>query len=370
MKASIITIIDNQNFGTYLQAFALCQKVEDMGLQTELIDYNRKSLSLWALTKHRVLSTINMLKWPKRFYRVFRSWLLQKKDKKFVRHYLTSTCYKSYKQLMQNPPEADVYITGSDQVWNSWYNQGVDRSFYLDFAPEGALRIAYAASIGMPEIPANEAKETAMLLSKYKAISVREKSAVDILASINVDTKNIHPVLDPTLLLNKEQWKKHISLGRLVQERYLLIYSVEKHVQNKIVSELARKVAKDRGLKIIGISYSGLNSKFDYCDKQYFRATPDVFLSLMYHSDYVIVSSFHGTAFAINFNKEFLTVAPQKFNSRVANILSICNLEDRLVNTDSYDYKLATPIDYSRINKILESERIKSSQFLHDSIFQ
>lgn len=124
---------------------------------------------------------------------------LRKKDKNFLKKYLTKKEYYSFNELAQNPPQADIYVTGSDQVWNSSYNKGIDKSFYLDFAPKQKPRISYASSIGMEYIPEHEKQTIIELLSKYQAISVREKKAEQLLNELNLPIKPT-TVLDPTLL--------------------------------------------------------------------------------------------------------------------------------------------------------------------------
>ena len=111
---------------------------------------------------------------------------------------LTKSRYCSYDQLKANPPLADIYITGSDQVWNSIWNKGIDLAYFLDFAPAGKPRIAFSASIGREQLNEEEIPETKHLLEKYNAISVREQSAVEILASMDIKSTL---VLDPTLML-------------------------------------------------------------------------------------------------------------------------------------------------------------------------
>lgn len=367
-KISIITILDNTNFGTYLQAYALCQKLKNMGYYPELVDYCRPSLSFYSLLKLRVFSTYNVLKWPKRVYNLIMTYILRRKDKKFVESFLTAESYSSYKEIVKKAPVADVYMTGSDQVWNSFYNQGVDKAFFLAYAPLNAKKISYASSIGMSEIPKEEAAQMYDLLSDYSAISVREESAKNLLSSIGINRNEVTTVLDPSLLFDREKWNSFSKLKRLVNERYLLVYSVEKDKQSNVISSLAKRIAKEKKLKIVGVYYSGSNARIKCCDFDFFRATPDVFLSLFHFADFCVVSSFHGTAFSINFHKEFLTVAPNAFNSRVLHLLSVCNLKDRYVSDDNVDLNLIKTIDFDFVDSILDDERKKSEFFLRKAI--
>ena len=204
-------------------------------------------------------------------------------------------------------------------------------------------------------------------LSKYNSISVREKQAEILLKKLQLPI-DIRTVLDPTLLLSKEIWNLY-ALKRLVDEPYMILYSVETKDQNKLITQMAKKIAKVKKLKIVGIYYGGRQQRIEGTDKNFFRVTPSVFLSLFLYADYCIVSSFHGTAFSINFQKNFLTITPGRFNSRVDNLLTLCNLKKRLVVDSSYDINDAfTDIDYSLVNKIIEEERQSSIDYLRNSL--
>lgn len=363
-KAAIITILDNTNYGTYLQALALAKQVEQTGLEVEIIDYIRPCMSV----KYKLTAIKNPFK---KLYNKFHSipkWQqLRQKDHSFLSKFakFTTHTYHSYHELELQPPLADIYITGSDQVWNSIYNHGIDKSFYLDFAPYHAKRIAYGASIGMSEIPVREVKETAELLDKYDAITVREMDAKHILAKIGFENTVI--VLDPTLLLNVEEWKGIATQYPDIEtEPFILVYSVETDKENSLIEQYASAISKKHGWKIYEISYFSYRRRLKFADRHFMEATPEVFLQLMLKAEFVIVSSFHGTAFAINFNKQFLTIAPNRFNSRVNNILNLFHLENRLVASTKFDTENLPLIDYVSVNKILDTERRKSIAVLHE----
>lgn len=362
-RVSIITIIDNNNFGTFLQAYALCRKVEDLGYKPELVDYCRKHL----LAKNRwwksMQQTWNPLRWIVRTKSIIDSHLLHQKDRKFIKKNLSKRICHTVDEIRNSIQPADVYMTGSDQVWNSIHNQGLDRAFYLDYAPTGAKKVSYAASVGMPEFQDWERKETKLLLEQYKHITLREDSAIKLLGSLGLDESKLTSVLDPTLLLTKEDWFKAIKLPRLHTEKYLLVYSVEEKPQDAVINKVAKQIAKERNLKVVGVYYGNSYNRIECCDYNHFRATPDVFLSLMYYADFVVVSSFHGTAFSINFGKDFYTIMPNRFNSRVNNILHLLGLEDRLIsNNDSMFHSCS--IDYTDVHPKLNNERQKSISIL------
>lgn len=367
MKVSIITIIDNTNYGTYLQALATGMAIMHLGHKAEIVYYTRECMTPKGRSK-AILQDRGVLRW---FYRCVlkssrKTQKLRKKDILFLKKYIPITHeYVGFDELKANPPKADVYLTGSDQVWNSFYNRGVDKSFYVDYAPEGAKRISYAASIGMPEFPSDEVEDVKGLLKKYHAITVREIGAKEILAKLGIASQ---VVLDPTLLLNKSEWAKiaeQYPFGE--SEEYLLTYSVEYGKEDSYIKHYAKQIADKRGLKLYHITYGSV-PRDNYYDKVFSYATPDQFLNLMLHASFIVVSSFHGTAFSINFNKPFITVSPKKFNSRVQNLLKITGLESRGVTDASRDVSLLGDIDYAGINEILSVERKKSLDILREMV--
>lgn len=363
MKVALITILDNTNFGTYLQALALGRTIEALGYKVEVIKYIRfiltpKGRFVTQMRERGLLRGLFIsLKGLRNLIR------LRKKNYDFINSFLSVTKeYNSNEELQAEPPIADIYLTGSDQVWNSIYNHGIDKSYYLDFAPKGYKRVSYAASIGMDKFPESELEVTKSLLSKYDVVTVREKQNVDLLHSIGI---NSQVVLDPTLLLDKQQWQKvakNYSMHNY--ESYLLIYSVETKRQEALIKYYAKAIAKAKGLKIYEVSYSSKIRHMNFADRSFLSATPDQFLNLMFHASFVIISSFHGTAFSINFNKQFLTVSPDRFNNRVDNILGLTGLSDRMVIDYSLNIHLLKNINYELVNEKLKIKRQESLHIL------
>lgn len=369
MKVSVITVLDNTNFGTYLQALATCRAIEEVGHESEVVRYTRKFMTPSGMSRN-ILKERGLLRWINRRYlkpfkNIFR---LRSQDYDFLAKYVSVTSeYIGYEHLHNTPPIADVYLTGSDQVWNSVYNRGIDKSYYLEFAPQGKKKIAYAASIGMSEIPTDQVDVIKHMLGKYSAITVRETSSVDLLSRIGIRSS---VVLDPTLLLNREEWVKYADNSQTREEDYILTYSVEYGKENTIIEYYAKQVASRKKLKIYHVSYSGPSSMPAYADKVFPNATPDVFLRLMLGASFVIVSSFHGTAFAINFNKPFLTVSPHRFNSRIDSLLALTGLNSRKVSNCDMRIDDMECIDYEKVNMVLDHERRKSLLLLKSMIEQ
>lgn len=365
-KVEIITIFDNTNFGTYLQAFALALVIKKSGYEVEIVDYIRpgQSEKAWKKFADNFIKKIYYTFWE------FPRWRkLRYGCHSFVSRFvpLSKMQYTSYEELKDNPPLADIYVTGSDQVWNSIYNEGIDKSFYLDFAPPEHKRVAYAASIGMQDIPQTEKEETKSLLDKYSAITVREADASRILSGLGF--KDVATVLDPTLLLDKAAWEYIAKQFKPIKtEPYVLVYSVEEKAQNELIGHYAQLMARRYKWKIYEISYNSYHRRLKFANRHFLQVTPEIFLQLMLNAEFAIVSSFHGTAFSINFNKQFLTITPNRFNSRVDNILTLCNLKDRLVTSLSFDIETLQPIDYNEVNQIIKKERIKSLSLLNNML--
>ena len=363
-KVDIITIVDNVNYGTYLQAFATAKIVMILKHKVEIINYIRPYISPIQVAKEYLKNDqMSFLKkWSYAFFYVTLYPYMIWQVKRFLTKRVKMTKkYKSYKDLKKNPPKADIYITGSDQVWNSDYNNGIDKSFFLDFIDGD--KYAYAASVGINSFGTNEREDVFLLLAKYRSISVRESFGVDALHEIGLN--GVIQVLDPTFLLTKEERISVIKKRSFKKkEKYLLIYSVESS-RNELVLKQAIAVAKTLQLKIYWVcpTYK-FRRQLNGVDQVFNFASVEFFLELMADADFIIASSFHGTAFAVNFNKQFLTISPGKYNTRVCSLLKLCKLENRYIAKEVVDIVDLDSIDYSSVNHILAKNREDSMNYL------
>jgi polysaccharide pyruvyl transferase WcaK-like protein len=348
MKISLITINSLYNYGAVLQRYAAFEFLKKLNFDVRVINYCPKKIEISKSFFKNIL--IELLATGRR-----------KKIKKFNKNNLVYTnSYKSFKELKRNPPESDIYIVGSDQVWNSQLSRGkIDPVFLLDFAKH-KKKISYASSIGRNDVNTEELKSIKKYLESFSYISVREESAKNLLESVG--TKNIEVVLDPVFLLEKKDYDKFIKPVKY--KKYLLIYSFEK---NPIIEKLAQEVSKKRGLQIVEMG--AFRSK--NCHDKYLRnAGVEDFLSLIKCADFIITSSFHGTAFSILFNKQFVSVVPSIRKTRIENIINIFKVNERLINAKS-DYSLDNllePIDYKEVNRLVEIYSKKSRNFLKKSL--
>lgn len=364
IRIILTTIIDNINFGTYLQAYATVSIFQKKECTIDVLNYIRPYLTGKTYAQNYLKQKNKPL--PIR-YLYFSSYLLLNsfmiwQVKRFLKQRVTLTeRFNSLDEIIKKLRPYDLYLTGSDQVWNSEHNFGVDKVFFWEGISK--KKAAYGASIGIKHFPKEQQPLIRHLLSDYKKISVRECSNIQTLAEIGI--KNAVQVLDPTLLLKKEDW---ISVSRHHFKKkvpYLLIYSVETQ-RNSTVINIAKEIAVRRNLAVYLVCPTfKFNSQFKI-DKIFNCASVEMFLSLFEQADYIVVSSFHGTAFAINFNKQFVTVSPERFSTRVNSLLQLFHLENQYIsNKEQIPDK---EIDYTRVNQILEIERCKSESFIDDII--
>jgi hypothetical protein len=255
-------------------------------------------------------------------------------------------------------PKADIYLTGSDQVWNFKWNEGFDYHYF--FKGIKGDKVALSSSIGQQSLTPEEQEILKRELKEYKKISVREAQAVKLLSEIGINSCQL---IDPTLMLDKEDWKKYVKPLKY-SFKYLLVYLPYNIVDKNKIFSFAKNIAKKKGLKVVTFSWWSFSKEKD-ADITIFNASPGDFLSLMYHSEYVVTNSFHGTAFSINLNKQFSVYEPSMFSSRILSLLSLVNLQDRLVN-EKKELDDEVSIDYTLVNQILIKERERVFEFINN----
>ena len=182
-----------------------------------------------------------------------------------------------------------------------------------------------------------------------------------MLQNLGITSNKIKLVLDPTFLLNRIEWEK-IASPRSLSSPYLLCYYVSNEKFDEI-NYVAQYIAKKRNLKValLGIG----NKKTINCDIFYKNTSPSDFVALFLGASFTVVNSFHGTAFSINFEKDFVSIMPNRFTSRVDGLLHLCGLEDRKyysgeTNLETY----LSSIDYSKVTPIIGDKRKESMEFL------
>lgn len=361
-KIGILTYHRVFNFGSLLQTYALQHYLEGKSCNVEVIDYYPSRLQ-----KKELLFHVNP-KWRKPFYKmvahlipaVISRLLGYKMMDDFLKNYvkLTDKTYETADDLSKNVPVEDIYMNGSDQIWNVDTAGGtVDEVFFMNFLSDNAVRTAYAGSFGKDDFNEDDIKKIGKRLEKYRAISVREKSGLSILEKAGIE--NGKWVLDPTFLLKADEWLKIAKSVRL-PEHYVLVYNLNR---NPRITELAVKIAGQKNIPIVNFAHSFV---FIKGAKNIVYPTPNSFITMFANADYVVTDSFHGTAFSINFNRQFICIPAPRFNSRLESILELVGLEERLL-WEQDDFEIINrKIDYSKINSVIECERRKSDKFIQE----
>ncbi len=364
------------NFGSVLQAYSTCYIIKHFGFEPEIINYMEPRHTNLGAVKDILdnisFDDIQIWKIPMqigiKMLKVVSYFIQRMKFNLFLSRNLPigSKKYFSCDGLMKNPPEADIFMTGSDQVWNSEYNNGVDRAYFLDFVSVRRPRISYASSFGQDKILKSEADEVRSLLKKYQAISVRESSGVQIISEMGIE--GAAHVLDPTLLLSRSEWEQQFLLEESPEdEPYLLIYSVERSIDT-IIYTTAKKIADSLGLRIVFLSQAAKLNSMKGCDVQRSFTDVETFLRYFYNARFVVASSFHGLAFSINFERQFAVILPPRYNTRLRSLLNLFDLSGRIVEKNIDLGRLTDRIDYRRVSHLLQMEREKSFDFLTSNL--
>ena len=382
-KVGIITIVNVNNYGAELQAFATFRKLQLMGYNAEIINY--LYYKDWRYIDSKMSRSFNSMSIKGKIiyfakYRVA-SFVLNKilplicKDVKqrianfnsFHQHNTRfSKLYKSMKDLYTDTPIYDVYMVGSDQVWNPNASSSIE-PYFLTFAPHSALTVSYASSFGVSKIENNSiANRIKLGLSSIKTISVRESSGVNLVKELTGRTAQL--VCDPTLLLNKSEWTMFVKPVSNMPQRYVLIYQLS---ESDAIVKLATRIGKQEQIPVYRICKRAFKVKKDKGVVNILNAGPSEFLSLITNASFIITNSFHGTAFSINFDVPFYTVvsAKKKNNNRMESLLDYVGLGKRIVKDDVDITNL--PIvgyDVNATQLKLKSFRLESEKFLEDAL--
>lgn len=365
MKVSVITRHAITNYGSLLQTYATQRAIELLGHECMIIDYIRKGELPSHLARTNLSDNSN---WNTSFLRKLAYFAIKQPENvlagrrfAYMRKSLLNLTrsYSSLEELELGYPDADVYMTGSDQVWGPTGGGIYDYAYTLSFVGEGARRIAYASSFGRTNIPEEAWARLIEGLEKYERICVREDTAVRMLR----DRTGIFAdqVLDPTLLLTGDEWKAFAKPKK--RDDYILVYQVH---DDPAVGEYAQGLAKEKKLPLIRISPMFHQAPFP--GKLNLLPDPSEFVSQIDGANLLVTDSFHGTAFAINLNTPFVGVLPKDgTSSRNASILRLTGLEKRVLSAGN-DEPATNAIDWEMVNAVLARERDRSLTLLKEMI--
>ena len=360
-KIAVITFHGVSNHGSVLQTLATKKKLESMGLEVEFINFKKQEctgifplIKFWNQDSHNPIKKFirgvilfpSFVKWKYMFAKFL---------KKYVDIDINQKSYTTEEDFKLLPIDADIYCVGSDQVWNSVWNGAILKPLFLSFVPNNLPKVAYSSSFGRTELSDHEKSETAQMLKRFDAISVREESGLKILEDLGIqDAVNI---LDPTLLMDQKFWIQYTP-ERKIKEDYVLIYQL---YSNRDFDNYAVEIAKRRNCKLVRFC-----TRYDQLLKKghgYLAPCVEDFLSLIKYANLLITDSFHGTAFACNFNTEFLSYIP-KFGGRIYNLLNIVSLSERAITDFKNLYAADKSIDFQPVNIALDKERERADEYL------
>ena len=383
MRIGIVTYwSSSDNYGQQLQCFALQKYLIGLGHDAYLIKYMPTShIPLWRRiarsVKYRLLVSSEQKEKDRNTKLISeRNKLLNYRRgfKEFRDKYIKSTeiVYRNIKELRNNPPDADIYICGSDQVWNNSLKDPDTAGWFLDFGKPTAKRVSYAASIGR-DIYSCEINRFTRYLKNFNAISVREQKAYALCHQLGFDKSII--AIDPTLLLNSSDYDliELDSNGTNVAGKpYVFIYTLNIRTAEEIYWDDFQKIIAEDGLQIRSVSSSGYLPAQDLLPGiQNEQATIPEWLSLIKHSEYVITTSFHGVVFCLLYHKPFYAVLLNneysKGNDRIISLLESLDLSFLIIsNKESLTQAGFDRIDWVEVDEKIVLLRKKSVHFIDE----
>jgi hypothetical protein len=370
-KVAIITYHHVHNYGAALQAWALQLAIEQLGHDPYIVDYRPSHLisggvflppfDTWRIRANLVICYLK-LKYVKSLF--FNNDAVAKKFYNFHRDRLniSGVRYTNLKSLKENPPKADAYVCGSDQIWNASEQFGIDPAYFLTFAPLGAPRFSYATSFGRPYIHDRFKQETLELIKNLSFVSVREESAIELVK--NVCASEPQWVPDPTLLMGRALANHEAIAVPEVSKDYIFSYALR---ATDTIAEVERHLGVELSLPIVSPEHL----------RRQMGASPGPleWLGYIKGASFVVTNSYHGLLFSIIFSRPFLFVGlggrKSAFNERALSLLNRIGLLGRVIySSDSSEINsaVASSIPWDAIDADLDEWREKAIDYLQSSI--
>lgn len=375
-KVGIVTLPGYFNYGNRLQNYALQEQIKELGYKVDTLVFpSAKSTFIVTESKLQKARRISKLtcteigeKIRGKFQRRYKGWVdylnrgsITERDrifKEFSAEYLSEKFFDNSKDVLDSiGDDYDYFVTGSDQVWNPHFIQGLEKIYFLNFA-EKRKRISYAASFGIIDLPDEYSRKIKPFLSEMEAVSVREETGAKIVKDIS--GRDAVVLVDPTLLLSREKW---LSIAKEAegkpQTKYVLSYFLGE--KNPETLHLIKTVADKKGLQIVRLS--------DYKDKNAYRTGPSEFIDYVNSAEAVFTDSFHGVVFSVLMGVPFVAckrLGKYPMYSRIETLLSILDLKNR------EEINIKGPedvweINFSHIHPQIKIERGKATGFLRQA---
>lgn len=376
------------NCGAALQGYALYHVLSQKGFDVRILKYKggmkKENTSFFQTIYRNVIkvyksikvSTVNqnIYKLVARIYRRKYSKQLIYQSLFFKSFYDTMKYFDgermTWETLIKSIPSADIYICGSDQIWNPQFKGGKnDLGYFLFFAPTNAIKIAFAPSFGVNKLPISAQTNIRMLLNRFDAISVREKTGQTILHELGYEV----PVLaDPVMLLSKKDWLAVVNEKPLIAGDYIFVYLFSNDFNNKKYIQIASQTLNCR---VISLPLSGVTLA-DNTFEKIFSAGPVEFVNLIHHARLVCTDSFHATVFSLILNTPFISFLKKQkttksvtMNSRLTDLLADFSLMARIVKSKKDFEKLdLVNINFVQVNTLLSQKRKMALDWLSTSL--
>lgn len=360
MKIGLYTIHASHNVGAMLQAYALTTLLQKRGAEVELVNMYPKAEELQnhhrtkGAFMHNLMREAYLLTHP----------AIRKMEKNFDAFHEQmplSKRFLSKKEYMETPNHYDLHLVGSDQVWNLQKGFDFSEFYYLDYLPEGSRKAAYGSSFGTITGITGIGMASRALKS-FDKLSVREDTAVDFVKSLT--GKSCAHVVDPTLLLTKDEWNEILEEEPFVKGKYIFFYGVNSDAKTWEMIKLAKEKL---GIPVVG--YPGpIIPKYKF-DKYVLNGGPKQFVNLIKNAGLVITSSFHGLAFSVNYGKKFMLVRYGERMGRMSSLMRLVGAQDYFVENIEDEERLFTKgWDIEAIQRNLSIARNKSINWIDENI--
>ena len=356
MRAGIVTIFDNENFGNRLQNYALSKILHNYlestyTIKNKFLDEKiyKRMLRACALAENVILNRVcgkkrkgTILSFNNKYLDVGRScyWFNVQKEK--VR------CIDS----------CDIYCAGSDQVWNPTLGRTAIFN-YLGFA-ERDRTFSYAASFGVDTIPDEHRDAVKKGLEHIKFISVREDAGKRIVEELTGRT-DVQVLVDPTMLLTTPEWDEVAEeTKQKLPEKYVMTYFLGEVSENR--RQAVENKAAELGCEVIWTMDKG---------SPFYDVGPGHFVHMIKYAQMVCTDSFHGSVFSFLYGRPlaiFDRNGGDDMSSRLVTLAKKFSLQCNLVKNDDLT-NLSMKPDYSTGYLVLEEERKKSKAYL-DMVFE
>lgn len=356
MKIGIATRPLLANYGGILQNFALQHILRKLGHEPITIDFIPR-YSMYKYTRSLCKTLLLwFIPWKRRPFMSHKS-IVERNGKieNFCRKYISlTTRVHRYSPDVVNLYDMNAVITGSDQVWRAKYNlyPGHLEDMFLHFVQESKVKkLSYAASFGIDEwdYSKKETEQCKNCAKQFIGISVRESSGVS-LCKQHLQVMAV-TVLDPTLLLDRQDYEQICAEIPLNTSRFMAVYVLDSSLAKQNMIE---KIAQKKGLKV---KYFSAHHNM--------KLSIEEWLSMFRDAEFVVTDSFHGTAFSILFNKPFLSIGNSgRGMARFHSLLDMFNLQNRLCEVGKESIDIVEPIDWEKVNNIRKQWKKRSLDFL------